>query len=441
MGGAEPVDQIRFVAGRHQSFVVDEKDDRRNWDDAVFLIHRRSGVVEFEAASQFVIDRRRCGFERGVENAIELTGSGNVLGSLANFERFFEDVIDAGRIFRRTGDEGSVVEEKQFAADVRGRFFQPGGFVGTWVIEVEFVQNDQAGFFFLHDQLGDFPVLSGDAFGEVDHQDAKVAAADRLFGAHRGKDLDRVVALATGTQTGGVDQGEIFVLERIGKVDRVAGGAGDAGNDRAFILQDGVHQRGFAGVRFADDGELDADFFRDFGDGFSFGNERSDDGVDFIAELAEISAVFGGDKNAGTESEAGEIGESRFVFGIVDLVEDEQHWGFGFAELLGKRLVDRREAVVGINDKKDQIRRFHRDVRFDRHLIAETVVDIRTDTTGIDQRARSDGGFRRSRDAVAGDAGLVMDDRNLSPGEAIEERGFSDVRASDNGNGRHKIRI
>ncbi len=44
--------------------------------------------------------------------------------------------------------------------------------------------------------------------------------------------------------------------------------------------------------------------------------------VDFIAEVAEIAAVFGGDEDAGLEAEAREIREHGFVFRIVHLVED-----------------------------------------------------------------------------------------------------------------------
>ena len=132
------------------------------------------------------------------------------------------------------------MEEKQFAARVRGRFFEASGLVGSGVVEVEFVEDDETGFFLIDDRLGDLAILGRDAGGDIDDQHAEVGAADGLFGAHRGKDFNRVVALAAWAEPGRVDEREVFSLERAGQIDRIAGGAGNVGNDRAFVLEDGV---------------------------------------------------------------------------------------------------------------------------------------------------------------------------------------------------------
>ena len=296
----------------HQALVVDEQHDGGHRDDAVFFVGGGGGVVELEAFLELAVDGRRGVLEGGLQDAVELAGAGDVLRALADLERLLEHVIDGAAGLGGAGDEGRVVEEKQFLAHVFGGFFEARGAVGSGVIEIEFVQHDEAGFFLLKDGLGDLAVHRGDACGEVDDEHAEVGAADGFLGAHGGEDLHRVVALAARAQAGGVDEGEVLALEGVGQIDRVAGGAGDFGNDGALVLEDGVDERGLAGVGLADDGELDADGFRDFGDGFGFRDERGDDLVDFIAELAEIAAVFGGDEDAGFETEAREIGEGAF---------------------------------------------------------------------------------------------------------------------------------
>ena len=60
------------------------------------------------------------------------------------------------------------MEEKQFAAGVGGRFFEASGLVGAGVVEVEFVEDDEAGFFLIDDRLGDLAILSRDAGGDND---------------------------------------------------------------------------------------------------------------------------------------------------------------------------------------------------------------------------------------------------------------------------------
>jgi hypothetical protein len=97
--------------------------------------------------------------------------------------------------------------------------------------------------------------------------------------------------------------------------------------------------------------------------------------------------VFGGNEDAGFETEAREIGSSGLVFRIVHLVEDEQDGRLGLAEFLGERLVGGGEAVMGIDDEQDQIRGFHGDVRLDGDLGVEAVVDIAADAAGVDERA------------------------------------------------------
>ncbi len=313
----------------------------------------------------------------------------------------------------------------------------PGLVIGIRVEEVEFVEDDKAGFFFFQDELGDLAILGGDACRQIDDENAEVGAADGFFRADGGEDFDGVVAFATGAQAGSIDEGEILPGKAVGEVDGVAGGAGDTGDDGALVLEDGIDERGFPGVRAADDGELDADFFRDLHDLLGLDGEGLEGLVHLVDEFGEIAAVLSGDEDGFREAEAGEIREGGLVLVVIDFVDDEQDGWLGFAELLRERLVDGSEALLGINDKEDEIGRLHGDVRLDGDLLAKTIIEGRADTAGIDEGAGVAGEGAGRGDAVPGDAGLIVDDGDFPSCEAVEKCGFPDIGASYDGDGGH----
>ena len=149
--------------------------------------------------------------------------------------------------------------------------------------------------------------------------------------------------------------------------------------------------------------------------------------------------MFGGDEEDFGKSESGEIRECGFVFWVVDLVENEHDRWSGLAEFLGDRLVDRSESVVGVDHEQDEVGCLHRDVCLDGDLRVEAILDVAADATGIDDRARVGGCFGGGADAVAGHAGLVVHDGDFATCEAVEERGFPDIRAADDGDSGHGL--
>lgn len=313
--------------------------------------------------------------------------------------------------------------------------------VGTGMVEIEFIQNDEAGFFLFKDKLSDFAILGGNTFREVDDEHAEIGAADGFFGTDGGEDLDGVIAFATRPEAGGVDKGKIFASVGIRKIDRIASGAGDFGNDGPFVLEDGVDKRGFSGVGFADHCEFDPDLFGDFHAFFGLDVKGFDDGIDFIDEFGEVATVFCGNEHAIREAKRGEIGEGGFVFVVIDLVEDEKDWWFGFAEFLRERLVDGGEAFLGIDNEKDEIGRLHCDVGLHSDLFAKAIVKRCADAACIDERAGMGGEVTGRGNAIAGDAGLIVDDGDFPTRKAVKERGFPDIGATDDGDSRHKFQF
>ena len=93
-------------------------------------------------------------------------------------------------------------------------------------------------------------------------------------------------------------------------------------------------------------------------------------------------------------------------------------------------LIERRDAGPGVNDPDDRLGFIDgesgllEDVGRDDRLI------VRDDPTRVDQLEGLGFPLDLAVDAVAGDAGLVADDRLSRTGEAIKERRLADVRTA-----------
>ena len=230
------------------------------------------------------------------------------------------------------------------------------------------------GFFSSKNELGDLPVLRGDTCSEVDDQHAEVGAADGLFRTDGGEDLDGIVALAARTEAGGIDESEVFSVERVGKINRIAGGSGDAGDDGALVLEDGFTSEDFP----AFGRPIIASLMPTFSTTSMISASSVASGSRVSSILSMSSEKFrpcsAETKMVSANPRLGEIGEGRLVLVVIHLVEDEENVGFGFAQFLRQRLIDRGQALLRIDKEKDEIGGLHRDVRLDGDLLAEAVV-------------------------------------------------------------------
>lgn len=235
MGFAELVGQVGLVGVFHECLVVDEEHDGGNGNDRVFLVESSGGVEELHAFC-FVVSRRGVLEHGRLEDAVELAGAGNVLSSFFDGNGLLEDMLGGVSGFRRAGDEGCVGEKKEFATDVLLGLGDTLLVVGTGMIEIKFIEDDEAGFFLFQDELCDFSILRGYACGEIDNKDAEVGTTYGFFRAYGGENLDRVVALAAWAEACGIDDGEVFPREGVREIDGIASGASDLGNDGALVF-------------------------------------------------------------------------------------------------------------------------------------------------------------------------------------------------------------
>jgi len=229
----------------------------------------------------------------------------------------------------------------------------------------------------------------------------------------------------------------VFVFELAGQVNGIARGAGDIGDDGAIVLQNGIRQRGFSGIGFADNGNADAfglaHFWR-FAEGV---RNRLQGGVDGIDELAEIATVFGGDCDALSETELGEVRPRGFVFVVIDLIHHQQHGSLRLAEFLAESGIDRGDAIVGIDDKQNQIGSGNGDIGLKSDLLGKAVIERRANAAGIDDFTGKLGHLRGCGEAVTGNACLIVNDGDFSTNETIEQSRLSHIRATNDSNSGH----
>lgn len=253
------VDEVVLEGLHDEVFVVHEENILGDGDGLVTIVDGGGGVEKLEALFVAFVLGRRVPDEGVLQEAVERAGADDFLGVVADAGDRFKDVLDGEAFHRGNTDERGVIEEEEFAAEVFLGGFKAGRFLALGVEEVELVRDDEAGFFFLLDEAGDFAVLRSDASSEVDDEEADIGAADGALAAHRGEDLHGVFHAGAFTEAGGIDDVVAFLAPNVRDVDGVAGGPGDVGNHGALVLEDGVDEGRFTGVGFSNDGDLKAD--------------------------------------------------------------------------------------------------------------------------------------------------------------------------------------
>ncbi len=285
----------------------------------------------------------------------------------------------------------------------------------------------------LLDETGDLAVLGGDSRREIDHEEADISPANRALRPHGGEDFHRAVHAGPLAQPGGIDEGVAFPGAIVRDVDRVASGARHFGHDGPLIVENGVDEGGFSGIRFSDHRDLEARLL-----GVLLGlagrfRKWAEARIQFREQFPEVAAVGCGHGDSGAESESREVPRDMIEVLVVGLVENEADLLGGLAELLGDDLIDRGEAFAGIDEEKDEIGGVHRDLRLGAHRLGEVLIGHRANATRVDQVAGNGGEGAGGGDPVAGHPRLVVHDRDGASGQTVEEGRLADVGAAHQG--------
>src|SRR5690606_1536831 len=138
------------------------------------------------------------------------------------------------------------------------------------------------------------------------------------------------------------------------------------------------------------------------------------------------------------EAVAREFRQRRLQVDAVGLVDDEQGRLGQLAQPAQDLVVERGSAFAAIDHEQDQVGLLRGGARLPRGGAGQALV-LAGDAAGIDQHERTP--LDQPADAVvavAGDAGLVVDQRVAGAGQRVEQRGLADVGAPDQGDeGQH----
>ena len=143
--------------------------------------------------------------------------------------------------------------------------------------------------------------------------------------------------------------------------------------------------------------------------------------IDVIEQVGDAAAVQGGDRPRLAEAEAPELGGQRVLDRVVGLVGDEDDGPLGRAQHPHHVLVGRGRADVDVDDEQHGVG----EVDGDLGLSGDGGVDapgVRLPAAGVDDGEAAAEPLRLVRDAVARDAGGVLDDGLAAAEDAVDER-------------------
>src|SRR6185312_11734848 len=120
----------------------------------------------------------------------------------------------------------------------------------------------------------------------------------------------------------------------------------------------------------------------------------------------------------------------------VPFIDAEDDGASALMRVAGDGGVQGDEAFAGIHDDEHDIGKAdvapsHDDAEFFRHFFR---LAFAADASGVDKDEFRSVPFNRFIDCVTGGAGDGGDDGTLASGESVQESGFADVGAADNGN-------
>ena len=204
-----------------------------------------------------------------------------------------------------------------------------------------------------------------------------------------------------------------------------------------------IDQRRFSGIGTADDGDADRTLGK-----FLFVLFDNVVIVEFLAllgrlrhqrgqrvvEIAQAFAVLGGNLHGIAEAER--VGFHRADLAVLafGLVGDQHHRLVGAAGEIGKGAVVRRQPDARVDHEHQRVGESNRGLGLLLHPRGQRALGALVEAGGIDDGEVEIVEPGLPFAAVAGDAGLVIDQRELLPDQPVEQRRLSDIGPADNGN-------
>ena len=285
---------------------------------------------------------------------------------------------------------------------------------------------------------------------EIDQQHndfRKADGAQRVGGGEFFELVDDFGALA---QSGGVEELHLAVAPEEVHPDGVARDARLRPGQQPFLAENAVDQRGFARIGAADDSDpqrlrhievaavlivvvevllLLLVFLGRLGGLYG---QRLAQG---LIERAHPLPVLGRERHRIAQPQRESLEGARLPRLPFRLVGDEDHRLAGAAHEIGEIFVVRRHADARVDDEENGVGRDDGVLRLGAHAPFQRGARALLQPGRVDDGEAQIGELPLTLATVAGDAGPVVDQRQLLAGEPVEERRLADIGAADDGEG------
>jgi hypothetical protein len=154
-----------------------------------------------------------------------------------------------------------------------------------------------------------------------------------------------------------------------------------------------------------------------------------------IEQITRAAAVERADRHRFTEAEREEPPQVFLATGVVRLVRHDERVVVPASQPVGNCLVLLERAHRRVDHEQHEVGLVHGGLDLPAHLRVE-VVAAGHPPAGVDEAERHTQPLGVHLLAVASDAGAVLDDRGLLAHDAVEQRALTDVRPSDDHDGR-----
>ncbi len=258
----------------------------------------------------------------------------------------------------------------------------------------------------------------------VDHQDAHLGSIDGALGTQGGVELDVILHPGPPAKPGGVDEAQQAALIAHDRVHRVAGGARHRMHHVSLFAEQPVRQGGLPGVGTSHDRDIDGRLPLDR-------RGRGKPADDRIEQIPAPGPHRRGYRQRLAEPQRIEVVHRELVGGGFDLVHRKEHGPARPPQPLRDRLVHRVAALLRVHQEEDQVGFLQGDLHLAPDRAIHGLGGAGNQAAGVHQPEMAAAPFGIAEVAVPGGAGMFRDDRGAAPEDAVEERGFADVRPAD----------
>src|SRR5690606_2878255 len=154
-----------------------------------------------------------------------------------------------------------------------------------------------------------------------------------------------------------------------------------------------------------------------------------------VQQLAGVAAVLRGDRDGIAQAQLVKLQHRRFLIGpvAVDFVDGQKDGFFPAAQKLRHLGVQRVDAFAAVDDQDDHVGLGHGDLGLSPALRGDVFGGVRIDAARVDHREDAVAPAALAVEPIAGDAGLILHDRDPAPDEAVEQGRFAHVGPADQG--------